>query len=154
MSVTKTDYGTYTKTLVNAAGDSVEFEFQKLGAGAATDLLLDLASLCGEAIGGAGDALRGRDASERTMRALIGAFSSRIREDKAMAKGLIKRLSSDRVLAGGANINFDTYYQDDLALCFQVVAANIEVQYSDFFKAAGGLLGITKPAATSESLEA
>lgn len=154
MSVTKTDHGTYVASLAKASGESVEFEFQKLGAAAATDLLLDLVSLCGEALGGAGDALRSQEeTTAKTMQALMKAFASRIKEDKSLAKALIKRLSSERVLAGGANIAYDSYYQDELALCFRVIAANIEVQFGDFFKAAGGLMGITKAPAASESLD-
>lgn len=121
------------------------FEFQKWGAEEQTDTLIDLMAVVGPVLGSLTSIYRQADSlddeiGESVMQKLVGALSTGLSRDKAMSKRLMRKLSSDRILCEGRAIAYDTFYQDDLMLAFQVIKASLDVQYANFFVAAGSLL--------------
>ncbi|RYF52437.1 MAG: hypothetical protein EOO38_00060 [Cytophagaceae bacterium] len=138
---TKTERGTYTFTVQDAEGRAREFEAQKYGALEATDTLLDLMSIGGEAIG---SATANTEQGQSVMQALMKSLSSKLKADKRLAKDLLEKLSSSRIVCDGCNIDFDKFYADDLMLCFKAAYGNIEVQFANFFSSAGKLLGTSE----------
>lgn len=127
------------------------FEFQKWGAEEQTDTLIDLMSVVGPALGSLANVYKQADdidaqLSDGVVQKLVGALSSGLSKDKAMSKRLMRKLSSDRILCDGRSINYDTFYQEDLLLAFQVMRAAITVQFGPFFQGVGSLMP-ARPAA-------
>lgn len=127
-----------------------KYEFEKWGAEDATDVLLDIATLVGKPLGvgiaTVVDKLKGDKLDEKIDPNLVGSIVEAMTEKagthKAMVKGLIKKLSSEKVLVDGKPIAFNSYYQDRLDLVFKVVSAALEVQYGNFFAAITGPVGL------------
>lgn len=132
--------------------DDIKFEFQKMGAEEGLDLLLEVSKLVGKPMGMAIAAFVGnKEEREAGASALdreidgkmLGTAMEALTQGFAdgSAKKLIKKLSSEKVLANGAKIAFNTFYEDRFDLMFKVVWAALEVQHGNFI---AGLLGFVK----------
>lgn len=124
----KTEQGTYSFTVKDSFDNERTFEVQKYGAEEATDTLLDLTAICGDALGTA------------NVTNMVSSLFRGLKTDRALAKRLIKKLSSDRMLCDGVTIRYDKLYEDDLLLSFKAIYGNIEVQFGHFLDKAAALL--------------
>jgi len=140
------DHGPYSVALKYADGQTYTFEFEKLGAEKATDLLLDILSVVGDGLGALTSLLTGNrdaldlDLGSAPMENVVRKLTSGMTRDRALTKRLLRSLSSDRVICNGAPVNYDQFYADKLPLSFMAVRANLEVQFGNFFAAAAGVL--------------
>lgn len=148
MDISKTPQGVPCVTL-----DGRLFEISRWGAEEQTDTLLELVSVLGDAAGGVADLYKNttdpdKDIAEDVMSRLVGKLTTGLTRDRTATKRLMLKLASgERILCNGAPVrNYNAFYADNLFLAFQVAAANIRIQYGDFFAAAGSLLGSGKAA--------
>ena len=127
--------------LIEVDIDGEKYEFEKWGAEASLTTLLKIAKIAGKPLGlflGSAVSKGGLDTEIRPDM-LANACEALVQGmDETICLGLIKKLSSEKVLCDGKKINFDMHYQDKLGHLFDVVKASLEVQYGDFF---GGFLG-------------
>lgn len=151
MSVRKNDAGLYEVEI-----DGTKYEFEKWGAEDATDALLDIAGIVGKPLGMGVAALFGRDEDGKAgmdkkldpdaIGKVMEALSGQVGANKAIVKGLIKKLASEKVIANGAKItSFNTYYSDRMSHLMKVVRAGLEVQYGNFFGEILGASGVSLP---------
>lgn len=150
----KTDSGLY-EVQVQGVDKLHTFEFQKWGAEEATDTLLELIAVGGEAAGSMLSLLAGGGLEQQLhgspLEALFRQLTLGLTRDRTATKRLIMKLSSDRVICDGVTVRYETLYRDNLSLSFLAAKANLEVQYGNFLDAAKsmGLLAATKEAAPS-----
>lgn len=142
MEIVKTTAGTPSCTIDNRV-----FEFSKWGAEEQTDTLLELMGVLGDAAGGLADIYRttrdpDADIAQDVMSRLIGKLTGGLTKDRAATKRLLIKLASgERVVCDGVQVkNYNQFYEDQLFLAFQVAAANMKVQFGNFFSAAGSYL--------------
>lgn len=124
------------------------FEISRWGAEEQTDTLFELVGILGDAAGGVADLYKNTkdpdaDIAQDVMSRLIGKLTTGLTKDRAATKRLMMKLSSgDRVVCDGVAVrNYNKFYENDLFLAFQVAAANMRIQFGDFFHAAGSYLG-------------
>lgn len=123
--------------------------FEKWGAESATDTLLELVQVGGEAAGSLLSVLAGggldQDATSSPVEALFRQLAQGMTRDKKLTKELLKKLCSWKVLVDGVSAKWPDFYNDKLPLSFAVAKANLEAQYGNFFDAAKsmGLLAAT-----------
>lgn len=155
MAIEKNESGMYEATI-----DDQRYEFEKWGADDAMDALLDIAALLGKPIGlglsamfkkddesGEKKNLLEKDFNPDVIAQVMEALTDRVSANKAMCKGLIKKLSSDKVFCEGKKVTFNSHYQDRLDHLFRVVQTALEVQYGNFFAAFLGASGVKVPTA-------
>lgn len=134
------------------------FEFEKYGALEATQLLFDLGSITGKPLSGMArkSPAKGEDAeaaTTSTFSLVIEKLADALITHRQLALDTLVRLSSgSRVLCDGRAVGkYDEFYAEDLMLAFDVTAANLEVQFGNFFGAALKRLGLNlKQAAPPE----
>ncbi|RYF36591.1 MAG: hypothetical protein EOO38_27485 [Cytophagaceae bacterium] len=152
MTVSKNENGIYEAVIKTDDGDKT-FSFQKWGAEDATDTLLDIIAVVGESMGGLLSVLSGSgadvDVGSASLEGLFRQLTLGLTRDKELSKRVLKKLSGDRVQCNGVNIDWKTFYKEQLPLTFPVAKAQLEVQYGNFFDAAKsfGLVGPSKTAA-------
>jgi hypothetical protein len=127
------------------------FEISRWGAEEQTDTLFDLIGILGDAAGGLADLYKNTsdpdaDIADDVMSRLVGKLTTGLTKDRQASKRLLMKLASgDRVVCDGVPVrSYNTFYENDLFLAFQVAAANVKIQYGNFFAAAGTLLGPQK----------
>lgn len=142
MNFSKTDAGIPSCTI-----DGHTFEFSRWGAEEQTDTLLELMGVLGDAAGGLADLYKNTrdpdaDIAQDVMGRLIGKLTGGLTRDRAVTKRLLMKLASgDRVVCDGVPIrSYNKFYEDQLFLAFKVAAANMRVQFGNFFSAAGSYL--------------
>lgn len=155
MTVRKLPSGLYEATIQGATKPMV-FEFQKWGAEEATETLLDLIAIGGEAAGSLLSVISGggldKDLSSSPIETLFRQLSLGLTRDRKLTKRLIMKLSADRVICNGVTVRYEDLYGDDLALSFKAAKANLEVQYGNFLDAAKSMgLFAQTPAAKDEA---
>jgi len=141
MEFTKTEMGLYAAEIGGR-----QYEFSKWGAGEAMDTLLDLASIVGKPLGAMAQGMDPAAAAEKRVEVTIDAIgtiveqlASQVGANKKTCLALIRKLATQGVLCEGKPVtSFDLHYKDQLAHLFDVLGANLEVQYGNFF---GGLAG-------------
>lgn len=148
MDITKTQQGVPCVTLNGRL-----FEISRWGAEEQTDTLFELIGILGDAAGGLADIYKRNhdpdaEIAQDVMSSLIGKLTSGVTRDRAASKRLMLKLASgERVVCDGAPVrNYSTFYEENLFLAFQVAAANLKVQYGNFFSAAGSYLMPAKAA--------
>lgn len=150
MTVRKLDSGLYEADVQGV--DKVHtVTFEKWGAESATDTLLEIVQVGGEAAGSLLSVIMGggldQDATSSPVEALFRQLSMGMTRDKKLTKDLLKKLCSNggKVLVDGVTARWPDFYNDKLPLSFAVAKANLEVQYGNFFDAAKsmGLLAAT-----------
>lgn len=138
MSIDKNEAGLYETQL----GDHV-YEFQKWGAEAALDTLFDLGVLMGKPLGSmvASGGLSA-ELNSPTLQSVITSLATNLQTNRSTVMGLFRRLASGtKVMCDGKSISsFDVHYKDRLPHLFQVVKANLEVQFGNFFSELPGLI--------------
>lgn len=155
MTVRKLPNGIYEAT-IQGTTKLMTFEFEKWGAEEATDTLLDLIAIGGEAAGSLLSVISGggldKELSSSPIETLFRQLSMGLTRDRKLTKRLIMKLSSDRVICNGVTVRYETLYADDLSLSFKAAKANLEVQYGNFLDAAKSMGLFTQtPAAEAES---
>jgi hypothetical protein len=142
MDIVKTPAGIPSCTI-----DGHTFEFSKWGAEEQTDTLLELTGVLGDAAGSLADIYKNTrdpdaDIAQDVMARLVGKLTGGLTRDRAATKRLLMKLASgDRVVCDGVPIrSYNKFYEDQLFLAFKVAAANMKVQYRDFFRVAGSYL--------------
>lgn len=147
--------------------DGLTYSFEKWGADASLDVLLELVKIIGRPLGAAVASLAGKQkdlgSEVRSMidkdfdPDLIGTVFEALTErmDKGIVKSLIKKFSSESVLCDGKKIVFNSHYQDRLPHLFKVVQAALEVQYGNFSDALLAALPVApkKPAITNHQVQ-
>jgi len=153
MDIVKNEAGRFETTLEGKDGP-IHLEFQKWGAEEATDTLLDLIAVVGESAGGIISALTGGggdvDVGHTSLEGLFRQLTLGLTRDRTLTKRVLKKLSSDRVIANGVLINWASFYKDQLPLSFAVARAQLEVQYGNFIDA-GRSLGLLGPSPVTAS---
>lgn len=131
--------------------DGKLYEFEKYGALEATQLLFDLGAITGKPLGSIAQktpssADAAQQATASTFSMVIEKLADALVTHRELALKILLKLSSgNRVLCEGKPIGkFDDFYTDDLMLAFDVAKTNLEVQYGNFFAAAGKRLGLLK----------
>ena len=114
--------------------------FQKWGAEMATDTLLELVQVGGEAAGSFLSVVAGggldQDLGSAPVAKLFSLLTVGMTRDKALTKGLLVKLCSFKVIVDGVSAKWPDFYNDQLPLALAVAKANLEVQFGNFSDAA------------------
>lgn len=150
MAVRKLDSGLWEAD-VQGVDQMHTVTFEKWTAELATDTLLELVEVGGDAAGSLLSVVAGGgldlDVSSDPIQFLFRQLAKGMTRDKRLTKELLKKLCSHsgKVLVDGVTARWPDFYNDKLPLAFAVAKANLEVQYGSFFDAAKsmGLLAAT-----------
>lgn len=128
--------------------DGQRYEFEKWGAEASYDTLLDMAKVIGKPLGLAVAAFGGGGLDEELPKDAVAAVFDAICQglgDKTLTKALTKKVVAEKVYCDGKKVVFDEHYKDRLDHMFRVLWAGLEVQYGNFFAAILALVAASQP---------
>ena len=127
------------------------YEFSQYGAKQGLKTLLRLGKLIGKPIALGYAAFQKNEEGVRDVKAdilaqAVESLMQNAHQDEVL--DLCIELSSRNCLCDGKQIDFNSHYEGDFGLMFEVIAAALEVQYGNFFVALSGLPGVapTQPA--------
>ncbi|RZL29675.1 MAG: hypothetical protein EOP64_00285 [Sphingomonas sp.] len=129
------------------------YEFQKWAAEESLDALLDLSIIMGKPL--AAIAERGgakADLDSRAIEGLVDALTSNLSSNRQMVMALVKKLATGKMLCDGKEVaSFNVHYDGRLSHAFEVVRANLEVQFGHFFSGMAALMPKDLPAKAAAS---
>jgi hypothetical protein len=141
--------------LIKKTIDGHEYEFQKFGAKPALRMLLRLSKIVGKPLALAVSAAKGegnlldRQVDTNVLAMAVEALTNQFDENEVL--DIIEELTArDNLLCDGKKVLFNTHYEGRLDHLFKVLAAQLEVQYGNFFGAVLGLRGLQPRAADTK----
>ena len=111
------------------------YEFVKWNADESLDALLDISIVVGKPL--AVIAERGgvtADLNRSAIECIVESLTDNLAGNRQMVMNLVKKLATNKMYCDGKEVgSFTAHYEDRLSHAFEVVTANLNVQFKHFF---------------------